>query len=197
MFYLACICALLASYLIGSVPTGYWIVKRKKGIDLRNVGSGSTGATNVSRVLGKKWFFIVMLLDILKGFLPVFVAIRYFGNTVVVFTALGLVVGHSRSCFLKGKGGKSVATGMGTLIALDWVSGLVVFLIWALIVQTSEYVSKASMYAFIVAPFVLYLFSAPMVFILYSIVSMVYIIYRHKDNIKRLHNHTEEKIRME
>lgn len=198
MFYLICICALLIGYLVGSIPTGYWIVKHKKGIDIREKGSGSTGATNVSRVLGKKWFFIVMILDMMKGFLPVMVIKLAYGEPIGdVCMALGLIIGHSRSCFLKGKGGKSVATGMGILFALNWVSGLIVFLVWTLVVQTSEYVSKASIFAFIVAPLVLWLCDAPIYYVIYCIVASAYIIYRHKENIKRLHNHTESKIRME
>ena len=198
MFYLICVGVLLLGYLVGSIPTGYWIVKHKTGIDIRLKGSGSTGATNVSRVLGKKWFFIVMFLDMLKGFLPVLAMKLLYGNDIsVVCIALGLILGHSRSCFLKGKGGKSVATGMGTLFALDWISGLVVFFAWILMVQASEYVSKASILAFLVAPFVLWLCDAPMVYVLYGIVALSYIIFRHRENIRRLHDHTENKTRME
>lgn len=198
MFYLVCISALLIGYLVGSIPTGYWIVKHKTGIDIREIGSGATGATNVSRVLGKKWFFIVMLLDMLKGFLPVLVTKLLDGNDIsVVCIALGLILGHSRSCFLRGKGGKSVATGMGTLFALDWISGLVVFFAWILMVQASEYVSKASIFAFMIAPFVLWLCDVPLAFVLYGIVASAYIILRHRENIRRLHDHTENKIRME
>lgn len=198
MLHLICVCTLLTGYFVGSIPTGFWIVKHKKGIDIREIGSGSTGATNVSRVLGKKWFFIVMFLDMLKGFLPVLAMKLLYGNDIsVVCIALGLILGHSRSCFLKGKGGKSVATGMGTLFALNWVSGFVVFFVWVLMVQASEYVSKASIFAFLVAPFVLWLCDVSMVYVLYCIVASAYIIYLHHENIQRLHNHTENKIRME
>lgn len=198
MLYLICVCALFVGYLVGSIPTGYWIVKHKTGIDIRVKGSGSTGATNVSRVLGKKWFFIVMFLDMLKGFLPVLAMKLFVGNdTSVVCMALGLVIGHSRSFILKGKGGKSVATGMGILFALHWVAGLIVFLVWTMMVQASEYVSKASIFAFMIAPFVLWLCDVPSAYVLYGIVASAYIIYRHRENIMRLHNHTENKIRME
>lgn len=198
MIYLIVACALVIGYLVGSIPTGYWIVKHKIGIDIREKGSGSTGATNVSRVLGKNWFFIVMFLDMLKGFLPVLAMKLSYGNDVfVVCLALGLVVGHSRSCFLKGKGGKSVAIGMGILFALHWVSGLVVFLVWVMMVQASEYVSKSSIFTFLVAPFVLWLCDVSIVYVLYGIASSAYIIYRHRENIQRLHNHSESKIKME
>lgn len=195
MLYLICVCALLIGYFVGSIPTGYLIVKKKTGIDIREIGSGSTGATNVSRVLGKKWFFIVMFLDMLKGFLPVLAMKLFYGNEIsVVCMALGLVIGHSRTCFLKGRGGKSVATGMGILFALSWVAGLIVFLVWAFIVQISKYVSVGSVVAFTIAPAVLWLCGATKWHIGYSVVASAYIIYRHRENIHRLLNKTESKI---
>ena len=117
--------ALVVGYLIGSIPTGYIIVKAKTGEDIRKVGSGSTGATNVKRVLGKKWFFIVMILDAIKGALPVVLAVLFlhayakYGITPVA-AAVAVLVGHSKSIFLKFTGGKSVASGVGTIIALCW-----------------------------------------------------------------------------
>ena len=186
---------MLIGYFVGSIPTGYLIVKKKTGIDIREVGSGSTGATNVSRVLGKPWFFIVMLLDMLKGFLPVLATkLLLVSDICVVCMALGIIIGHSRSCFLKGKGGKSVATGMGILFALDWLSGLVVFLLWAVIVQTTKYVSVGSIIVFIMAPIVLWLCGASMWYVAYGAVSSVYIVYRHRENIQRLLKHQENKI---
>ena len=104
----------IVAYIIGSIPTGYLIVKAKTGEDIRKVGSGSTGATNVKRVLGKKWFFIVMISDALKGAVPVIMA-KVFGTVAVgigllpVVAAVAVIVGHSKSCFLGFKGGKSVA----------------------------------------------------------------------------------------
>ncbi|MBQ7127111.1 glycerol-3-phosphate acyltransferase, partial [bacterium] len=95
---------LLISYIIGSIPTGYIIVKSKTGEDLRKIGSGSTGATNVKRVLGKKWFFTVMILDAIKGALPVILA-QVFGTFAAkygllpVLAAIGVIIGHSKSCF--------------------------------------------------------------------------------------------------
>lgn len=194
MFYLICLGVLLIGYLVGSIPTGYWIVKHKTGIDIREKGSGSTGATNVSRVLGKKWFFIVMFLDMLKGFLPVLaVQLLADGNVFyVVCMAIGLVLGHCFSCFLKFKGGKSVATGWGVFFAMDWVSGLIVFLVWVMFVQTSGYVSKSSIFAFLVAPLVLWLRHAPAPFVLYSLFAMCFIIFTHRENIQRLRGLAEK-----
>ena len=111
------ILTIIAAYLIGSIPTGYIIVKTATGQDIRTIGSGSTGATNVKRVMGKKWFFITLLLDAFKGALPVILA-KIFAT---VFTGIGLlpvlaaisvILGHSKSVFLKFTGGKSVASGL-------------------------------------------------------------------------------------
>ena len=118
------IIALLMGYLIGSIPTGYLIVKAKTGEDIRNVGSGSTGATNVKRVLGKDWFFIVMLLDAIKGAVPVIIAYLFLINfaylgIMPVAAAIGVLIGHSKSIFLGFTGGKSVASGVGTILALS------------------------------------------------------------------------------
>ena len=95
---------MVVAYLIGSIPTGYLIVKSKTGQDIRNVGSGSTGATNVKRVLGKKWFFIVMLLDAFKGALPVVLASIFLHSTSGIYpviAAVAVIIGHSKPIFLK------------------------------------------------------------------------------------------------
>ena len=110
-----------ASYLIGSIPTGYIIVKLFTGQDIRTIGSGSTGATNVKRVMGKKWFFTVMLLDALKGALPVALTAYYMPalrdiGLLPVISAVCVILGHSKSVFLNFTGGKSVASGVGTLM---------------------------------------------------------------------------------
>ena len=118
MGYLIVLAVVIVAYLIGSIPTGYLIVKGKTGQDIRTIGSGSTGATNVKRVLGKKWFFIVMLLDALKGATPVLLA-KYltldpYGINAVL-ASIFVIVGHSKPVFLQFKGGKSVASGVGTI----------------------------------------------------------------------------------
>ena len=133
----------ICSYLIGSIPTGYIIVKLFTGQDIRTLGSGSTGATNVKRIMGKKWFFIVMLLDAFKGALPVILTIL-FGTLykdiglMPVIAAIFVILGHSRSIFLKFTGGKSVASGVGTLLALNWQAGLTIAVIWACITWVSK-----------------------------------------------------------
>ena len=136
---------LILAYIIGSIPTGYLIVKAKTGQDIRTIGSGSTGATNVKRVLGKNWFFIVMFLDAIKGALPVVLAKLFVTagaslGLAPVIAAVAVIIGHSKSCFLGFKGGKSVASGVGTILALNWIVGLIIALVWGVITYTTKYV---------------------------------------------------------
>ncbi len=194
-----CLAAVVA-YLIGSIPTGYLIVKAKTGKDIRTVGSGSTGATNVKRVLGKNYFFLVMLLDALKGALPVIVA-KIFATTALsiglipVIAAVAVIIGHSKSVFLQFKGGKSVASGVGTIIALNWIAGLIIALVWGIITYTTKYVSVGSIIALILSPFVMYFLHAPLAYVGYCALGAIYIVYLHRENIKRLINGKENKVR--
>lgn len=194
------IVVILGAYLIGSIPTGYIIVKLFTGQDIRTVGSGSTGATNVKRVMGKKWFFIVMLLDALKGALPVVLA-KIFATTFTgigllpVLAAIAVILGHSKSIFLKFTGGKSVASGVGTILALNWMVGLIIAAIWGVITYTSKYVSLGSMIALAISPILMWLFKAPVAYIGYCALGAVYIIYLHRENIKRLIKGEENKVR--
>ena len=188
------------AYIIGSIPTGYLIVKAKTGKDIRTVGSGSTGATNVKRVLGKNYFFLVMLLDALKGALPVVLA-KFFITAGVsmgiapVIAAIAVIIGHSKSVFLGFKGGKSVASGVGTIIALNWIAGIIIAVIWGIITYSTKYVSVGSIIALIISPFVLYFLNSPIAYVAYCTLGAVYIVYLHRENIKRLIQGNENKVR--
>lgn len=194
------IIAFSGAYVIGSIPTGYIIVKMFTGQDIRKSGSGSTGATNVKRVMGKKWFFIVMFLDAFKGALPVILA-KIFATTflhsglIPVICAVAAILGHSKSIFLKFTGGKSVASGVGTIIALNWQVGLVIALVWSTVTYFSKYVSIGSIIALAVSPILMYLFHEPIAYILYCTLGAIYITYLHRENILRLINGTENKVR--
>ena len=188
------------AYIIGSIPTGYLIVKSKTGDDIRTIGSGSTGATNVKRVLGKKWFFIVLLLDAFKGALPVvlakvFVSAGVSWGLAPVIAAVAVIIGHSKSCFLGFKGGKSVASGVGTILALNWVVGVIIAIVWAIITYFTKYVSVGSIIALLLSPALMYLFKAPIAYVLYCALGAVYIVYLHRENIKRLIAGNENKVR--
>lgn len=192
---------LVASYLIGSIPTGYLIVKSMTGQDIRTVGSGSTGATNVKRVLGKKWFFIVMLLDAIKGALPVVLAKLYAGDIsgmglFPVLAAVAVIIGHSKPIFLQFKGGKSVASGVGTILALNWQVGLLIALVWSIVTYFSKYVSLGSIVALSLSPFIMhYIGHAPVAYVGYCALGAIYIVYLHRQNIVRLIKGEENKVR--
>ena len=173
----------ISAYIIGSIPTGYIIVKAFTGEDIRTIGSGSTGATNVKRVMGKKWFFITLLLDAFKGALP------------VVLAAIAVILGHSKSIFLKFTGGKSVASGVGTILALNWQVGLIIAAIWAVITFFSRYVSLGSIIALALSPFIMWAFHAPIAYIGYCALGALYIIWLHRTNIQRLIKGEENKVR--
>ena len=191
---------IFCAYIIGSIPTGYIIVKLFTGQDIRTVGSGSTGATNVKRVMGKKWFFIVMLLDALKGALPVVLA-YFFADAyreiglLPVIAAVFAIVGHSKSVFLKFTGGKSVASGVGTLLALNWQAGLIIAVVWAIITWFSRYVSLGSIIALALAPVIMWVLKSPLAYVIYAFIAAVYVIYLHRENIKRLISGNENKVR--
>jgi len=191
---------IILAYLIGSIPTGYIIVKLFTGQDIRTIGSGSTGATNVKRVMGKKWFFTVMILDAIKGALPV-IFTKIFATAFVstgllpVLAAVAVILGHSKSIFLKFTGGKSVASGVGTILALNWQAGLIIAAIWAVITYFSKYVSLGSIIALVVSPFLMLCFGEPAAYIWYCALGAIYIIYLHRENIKRLARGEENKVR--
>ncbi len=191
----------IVAYLIGSIPTGYIIVKLKTGQDIREVGSGSTGATNVKRVLGKAWFFIVMILDAIKGALPVVLAAYLsskFADAMRIAPPLAatcVIIGHSKPLFLGFRGGKSVASGVGTIIALCPLAGVSIAVIWAIITYISKYVSLGSIIAVSCAPFLMYAFKQPISYIVYCALGAIYIIYLHRENIKRLIKGEENKVR--
>ena len=190
-------------YIIGSFPTGYLVVKFFKGQDIREIGSGSTGATNVKRLLGKKGFFGVLFFDLFKGMLPV-IAARYLEvkfnlfpslSILPVLVSLSILIGHSKSIFLGFAGGKSVASGVGTIFGLDWHTGLITAVIWSVITYFSKYVSLGSVIAVMLTGIWMYLLDKPLSYVIYCIAGGLYIVYLHRENIKRLIAGTENKVR--
>ena len=200
MLVLKMLLVIIIAYLLGSIPTGYLIVKKLKGIDIRQTGSGSTGATNVKRIMGTKWFFTVMLLDALKGALAVWIAIDHFNFIAClglspVLAAIAVIIGHSKSIFLGFTGGKSVATGVGTILALCWPVGLIIAAIWGTITYLSKYVSLGSVIAISMAPVLMFLFDQNLYYIWFAALGAIYVILMHRENIKRLIAGTESKVR--
>lgn len=190
----------LLAYLIGAIPTGYIIAKRLKGIDIREHGSCNVGATNVKRVVGPKAGLATLILDFLKGFVPVSVvcwlypASQFPLEILPVLVAVALVVGHSRSVYIGFKGGKSVITSLGALLALEPVIALISGGIGILIMKTTRYVSLGSMIgAFLVALLTVVL-NRPVSHQILTGFIAAYVIYLHRSNIVRLLSHQENKL---
>lgn len=188
---------IMIGYFAGSIPTGYWLGKLK-GIDLTEIGSGSTGATNVLRNLGRGPALLTLFFDVLKGFLLAYFAMRLQSSSlVVVFAGVACILGHSNSVFLKFKGGKSSAASLGILIAISWQVALITFTTWSAIVLVSRYSSLGSIIVVPLAPLWLYLFHKPRPYILLCIFAAVYVVLiRHRENIQRLIKGTEPKIEL-
>ena len=199
MWAIALLAALVLPYFLGAIPTGYIIVKSRKNIDIRTVGSGNIGATNVKRVLGMKWFVIVLILDALKGFVPVFVLGSVFGAKfpwVPVVAGIAAVLGHTFTIFLKFKGGKGVATALGVFLALSPAATITAFIVFTVTVLFFRYISAGSVLAALLLPVFVLNYGEGGFWNLVQITSILvaaFVIYKHKDNIKRLIDGTESK----
>lgn len=200
------------AYLCGSIPTGYWLGKLLKGIDIREHGSKSTGATNVLRTLGKVPALAVLLIDLLKGVAAVAVARWLYSLPAVTATtpaaidlgtwlpwaiaiaALIAILGHSRSIWIQFTGGKSAATGLGVLLAMSWQVGLGVAISFCVVLAVSRIVSLSSILAAVAAIVLMGIFQQPIAFLLMAIVGATHVILRHKANIQRLFAGAEPRI---
>jgi len=195
---------LVCSYLIGAIPFGLIAGKVLKGVDVRDYGSGNIGATNVIRVCGKPIGYLVFTLDVLKGFIPTFLAghllFKGFDNEVTgwftVVCGVLAVLGHTFSCFLKFKGGKGVCTALGVVIGLDWRAALIGYGVFLLVLAITRYVSLGSILGalsvFLMFVFVKY-FNSPLAYKVVGGILFLGIIFTHKSNIQRLLNGTESK----
>ncbi|MGD1940519.1 MAG: glycerol-3-phosphate 1-O-acyltransferase PlsY [Leptolyngbyaceae cyanobacterium] len=196
-----------AAYLLGALPTGYLVTKAVKGIDIRQHGSGNTGATNVFRVVGKGAGITVLMIDLLKGLIAV-------AATQVLLTAVyadmpellptvpwwmtgaGLlaIVGHSRSVWLNWTGGKSAATGLGVLLALYWPAGVGAAAIFGLMLALFRIVSLGSITTALAAAALMVTLQQPLPYILLAIAGSLYVVLRHRANIRRLIAGTEPRL---
>ena len=185
--------ALLGGYLSGSVPYGLILSRLAGAGDIRNAGSGNIGATNVLRVVGKKVAAATLLLDALKGFVPVAVA-GHFHPDYAILAAIGAFMGHLFPVWLKFKGGKGVATALGICFAFSWIVGASVAAIWLLVAFASQYSSLSALTAFGMAPLIALRVTGnvPITGVLFFITIVIWI--RHHQNIRRLLNNTESKI---
>ena len=189
-----CLC-----YLLGSFPTGFLIGKYLKNIDLRKIGSGSTGATNVLRNVGKWPALFVFIIDVLKGFIAVKISYVFISESIYEVLAGSLAVsGHIWPIWLKGKGGKAVATGLGIFIALSWQVGLASFGIFLLVLSFSKFVSLSSITASFLLPVFMFLYLGQMdhPYFIFSVLVAILIIGKHKTNIERIIKGIEPKIKV-
>jgi glycerol-3-phosphate acyltransferase PlsY len=179
---------ILLSYLIGSFSSAYFLGKMSKNIDIRSYGSGNAGATNALRVLGKKMGALTFFLDFIKGIIAVFIGTAIFGFTGSLLAGIFVVLGHNWPLFLGFKGGKGIATSFGVLLALNWQTALLCFLIGALVIIITRYVSLGSIIAAIAAPIIIVLTTQTIDKYLYiTIVILASLsVSRHKANILRL-----------
>ncbi|MCM8791897.1 MAG: glycerol-3-phosphate 1-O-acyltransferase PlsY [Candidatus Omnitrophica bacterium] len=198
----------LLSYIIGSIPTAYILVKIIKNQDIRKIGSGNVGATNASRILGKPAVFFILGVDILKGIIPVvfigdYILFRFnflYPNILRLILGLLAIIGHDWSIFLNFKGGKGVATTFGVLIGLALeVEGIWKVLIfcagtWMISLLLSRMVSFASISTALFFPVFMFIFNQRKEFIFISIILSIFIILKHISNIKRILKKKEPRI---
>ena len=185
----------IVAYLLGSIPFGYLIVRRKSGADIRETGSGGTGATNVSRRAGKAAGVLTLLLDAAKGCIAVLIAKTVSGDDwVIAAAASAALVGHIFPVWLGLRGGKGVATGVGIFLVLAPIALLCAGVVFVAIVLLTRYVSLGSITAAILIPVLVWVQSDSQSLLTAAIVGAALIVFAHRGNIQRLVSGTESRI---
>lgn len=186
----------IGAYLLGSVPTGLLLAKAFGDIDIRSTGSGNIGATNVYRTLGKKLGIMTLVGDCLKGLVPVIIA-QHVGFSATWIAAVGLTafLGHVYTVFLGFKGGKGVATALGVFLAISPPSVLVALAVFIAVLAGWRYVSLASITAAAVTPSLIALIEKTPVYTAMALVIAGLVIWRHRENIRRLRAGEESKFK--
>lgn len=187
---------ILVGYLIGSIPNGLIIGKTLSGVDLRQFGSKNIGATNAYRILGPWPALLVFVTDAAKGVGGVYFGQFLLGTPLALLCGgIAAIAGHNWSIFLGFKGGRGVATGLGVIAVLVPKITAIVFIVWAIIVGLTRYVSLASIVAAALVPIFMWLFSERAEYLLFGILAALFVIVRHKPNIQRLLKGEELKIK--
>jgi glycerol-3-phosphate acyltransferase PlsY len=187
----------LGGYLLGSMPFGYWLVRLLKGEDIRTVGSGNIGATNVWRTYGKAYGIPIVVLDVAKGFIPALVGTLLVDELVGALAGGAAMLGHWRPLFLRfQKGGKTVATAGGTFFGIAPLLGVVGLIIWVAVFLLFRYASLASLVTALALPFVGLALGEPWPVITFAAIAGVAVIVLHRGNIARLRAGTESRFRL-
>ena len=183
-----------AGYLVGSIPFGYWLVRVLRHEDLRTLGSGNVGATNVWRLYGPRYGLPVAVLDVAKGFVPALVGLLVGGETVGILAGAGAMLGHWRPVFLGfRKGGKMVATAGGVTFALAPVVATLCVVIWGAVFLLTRYSSVASLVTAVALPVLAALLGEPWQTVVFAAAACAGVIVLHRQNIRRLLNGTESR----
>jgi len=186
----------LGGYLAGSIPTGYWLVRVLKHEDIRKVGSGNIGATNVWRTYGASYGVTVMLVDTLKGFVPAFLAAHYVSPLAGVIAGGAAMLGHWRPLFMKfARGGKVVATCGGAFLGVAPLVGGIGLLVWVAVFALFRYPSLASITAALSLPVAAAAIGEPWPVIAFAAIAALAVIVLHRPNISRLRAGTETRFR--
>jgi glycerol-3-phosphate acyltransferase PlsY len=182
----------LGGYLFGSVPVG-WLLTRMSGLgDIRNIGSGNIGATNVLRTGRKGLALMTLLLDVGKGAGAVLIA-QTLGPDMAIIAAAGVILGHMFPVWLKFNGGKGVAPSLGVMLGLAWPAGVLMFGVWLLVLAVTRISSLAALVAAVSTPVAAKFFASPQVFE-FSLFMIALVIIRHRENIVRLVQGKESKV---
>ena len=185
---------ILCAFLLGSIPFGV-VVAKIYGVNLKKVGSGNIGATNVLRAMGKGPALLTLVGDVLKGSLAVVIGRFFFhGPSLEGIIGLSAIVGHNFSLFLRFKGGKGVATSIGVLLIYSPKAGVLTVILWLMVILITRYSSLAAIVSFGVLPLGIYILDYSQGKLIISILIAFLLIFRHTDNIKRLLEGTELKI---
>jgi acyl phosphate:glycerol-3-phosphate acyltransferase len=187
----------VGGYLCGSLPFGYWLVRWLRGVDIRTVGSGNIGATNVWRTFGPRLGIAVVVLDTLKGFVPAFVASMWVGPLWGVIAGGAAMLGHWRPLFLRfERGGKIVATTGGAFLGVAPVVGGIGAAVWIIVFAVCRYASVASITAALSLPIVAVALGEPWPVIAFAVAAALGVLVLHRSNIRRLRSGTETKMRL-
>jgi acyl phosphate:glycerol-3-phosphate acyltransferase len=184
----------IVAYLVGAIPFGVLIGRWFWGTDVRDFGSGNIGTTNVFRVLGAKAGILVLVFDMGKGFLPTFVAAQFLPPWVAVIVGLVTLLGHTYSVFLRGNGGKGVATGAGVILALMPVVFLVLLVVWVVVVLTTRIVSLASILAAVAFCVSTFVTGQPLSYRIAAVIATLVVIFAHRGNIRRIALRAENRV---